>query len=153
MQEDHVLQGIELSCDLIKRFEGFCSAPYLCPAGVPTIGYGCTFYEDGTRVTLHDRAITRERATAMLHHVVVKQFLPTVSNLCPGLDTPQRLAAVLSWTYNLGPANLRASTMRKRINTQQWAEAAQECLRWVRAGGKVLKGLQARRRIESQLLL
>lgn len=56
--------------DLIKAFEGLSLKPYLCPAGIPTIGYGSTFYEDGTKVTLKDKAITEARATKMLLHEV-----------------------------------------------------------------------------------
>lgn len=46
---------------LCRRFEGFYAAPYLCPAGVPTIGFGATYYEDGRRVTLRDPPINRQR--------------------------------------------------------------------------------------------
>ena len=57
--------------DLIKQHEGFCSEPYLCPASVGTIGYGSTYYEDGTKVKLGDPPITEERASKLLASVLV----------------------------------------------------------------------------------
>jgi GH24 family phage-related lysozyme (muramidase) len=52
------MDAVELAAALCRRFEGFFSHPYLCPAGVPTIGYGATYYEDGRKVTLRDPPIT-----------------------------------------------------------------------------------------------
>ena len=52
--------------ELIKRYEGFRAKPYLCPAGVPTIGYGVTVYPDGTKVTLQDPPITQAKAPAIM---------------------------------------------------------------------------------------
>ena len=49
--------ALKVAVALCKRFEGFSSAPYTCPAGVATIGYGNTFYEDGSKVTLQDKPI------------------------------------------------------------------------------------------------
>ena len=59
-------RSVQVAAALARRFEGLYLTPYLCPAGVPTIGYGATYYEDGTRVTLHDPKITRARAEALL---------------------------------------------------------------------------------------
>lgn len=74
--------------------------------------------------------------------------------LCPGLidEPPRRLAAVASWAYNLGTGRLRVSTMRRRINEKDWAEASRECRRWVYGGGKKLPGLVARRDEEAEML-
>ena len=55
--------AILVALALMRRFEGLYLTPYLCPAGVPTIGYGATYYEDGTRVTLFDAAITHLRSS------------------------------------------------------------------------------------------
>ena len=73
--------AILVSTALAQRFEGLYLSPYLCPAGVPTIGYGATYYEDGTRVTLLDAPITRERAVALLQWMVRTVYLPTVMRL------------------------------------------------------------------------
>ena len=58
--------AVKVAAALARMFEGLYLSPYLCPAGVPTLGYGATYYEDGTRVTLSDPAITRERAEELL---------------------------------------------------------------------------------------
>lgn len=139
---------------LIKYFEGFRSKPYLCSAGVPTIGYGSTFYKDGSKVTLHDRPIDIDLATELLDFTISTVFLPSVIKLCPVLvNHPNRLGAIVSFTYNLGAGNLRNSTLRKRVNSELWEEAANELLKWTLAGGKVSKGLQVRRNAERVLFL
>lgn len=144
----------EESLSLIKYFEGFRSKPYLCSANVPTIGFGSTFYKDGTRVTLHDRPIDISVATDLLDYTIRTSFLPSVLNLCPILaNYPCRLGAIVSFTYNLGASNLKISTMRKRINEKRWEEAANELLKWNKASGKVNKGLQIRRNAEKALFL
>lgn len=138
--------------DLIKGFEGFFSKPYLCPAGVPTIGYGSTFYEDGTKVKLTDPAITKERANALLAYEINKTCVPAVLRLCPVLiGHEKKFGAVVSFTYNLGTGRLQASTLRRKINAQDWDAAADEFLKWNKAGGRVLKGLDLRRRAEAAL--
>ena len=140
--------------DLIKRFEGFRSRPYLCSANVPTIGYGSTFYKDGTRVTLQDRATDETTANELLHHTLDTVFIPGVLRACPVLIAHEnKLGAVTSFCYNLGVGRLQASTLRRKINAQEWDEAAYQLLLWVRAGGKVLRGLQLRREAERELFL
>lgn len=139
---------------LIKYFEGFRSKPYLCSAGVPTIGYGSTFYKDGSKVTLNDRPIDIDLATELLDFTISTVFLPSVIKLCPVLvNHPNRLGAIVSFTYNLGAGNLRNSTLRKRVNSELWEEAANELLKWTLAGGKVSKGLKIRRNAEKVLFL
>lgn len=144
--------AVEIAIALCKRFEGCRLSPYLCSAGVPTIGYGATFYEDGTRVTLKDPAITHERAINLLKWQVKSKFLPAVTKLCPGLDDPERLAALIDFTFNLGVSNFKASTLRKRVNEQNWPESKVQIKRWNKAGGRVLRGLTIRREAEAVLL-
>jgi lysozyme len=145
--------ALTITLALIRRFEGLFRGPYLCPAGVPTIGYGATYYEDGTRVTLHDPIISKERAEALLLWHVQNVYLPAVLKLCPAIvhETPERIAAVIDWTFNLGAGNLKASTMRKRINAGDWEGMRVECLKWNKAAGRVLRGLDIRRRAEVAL--
>ena len=145
-------QALPVALALMRRFEGFYSTPYMCPAGVPTIGYGATYYQDGTRVTLTDLAITRERAEALLLWHVRTVYLPAVIKLCPGLDHPDRLAALIDFTYNLGGSALKGSTLRKRINAGDWDAVPGELRKWVRGGGKPLKGLILRREAEAALI-
>lgn len=149
MASDDALQLIEALC---LRFEGLYLRPYLCPAGVPTIGVGATFYEDGTRVTLQDPPITRERALQLLRWHIRQRFLPATLRLCPGANTPGRLAALVDFAFNLGEGNLRASTLRRRVNAGEWDDVPVQLLRWNRAGGRVLAGLTRRRRAEADLV-
>lgn len=145
-------KAIEVAASLARRFEGLCLTPYLCPAGVPTIGYGATFYEDGTRVQLTDPAITRARAEALLLWMVHARFLPAVVRLCPGVDSADRLAALIDFTFNLGQGNLRASTLRKRVNAGRWDDVPGELRKWNKGGGRVLRGLTIRREAEAALI-
>jgi lysozyme len=144
--------AIDVAAALARRFEGLYLTPYLCPAGVPTIGYGATFYEDGTHVQLTDPAITRERAEALLLWMVRTRFLPSVMRLCPGIDHPDRLASLIDFAFNLGAGNLKVSTLRKRVNAGDWGTVPDELRKWNKAGGRVLKGLTIRREAEAALV-
>lgn len=146
------MNAIEIAAALARRFEGCYLRPYLCPAGVPTIGYGATYYEDGTRVTLFDAPITRERAESLLLWMVRTRYLPVVLRLCPGIDSPERLAAIIDFTFNLGAGNLQASTLRRRINAGRWDDVPGELRKWIKGGGRVLAGLVKRREAEMALI-
>lgn len=145
--------AVQIAAILARRFEGLYLTPYLCPAGVPTIGYGATYYEGGVAVTLHDAPITKERAESLLLWMISTVYLPAVQRLCTRLDTPERLAAIIDFTFNLGAARLKSSTLRKRLNAQQWGAASVELVKWVRGGGKQLSGLVKRRNAESVLII
>lgn len=129
---------------LARRFEGLYLSPYLCPAGVPSIGYGATFYIDGRRVQLTDPPISRETAERLLLWMVTNKFLPAVLRLCPGVTDPNRLAALIDFAFNLGTGALSASTLRKRVNAGRWEDVPTELRKWVHAGGRVLRGLVLR---------
>jgi len=144
--------AVEVAAALARRFEGCYPRPYLCPAGVPTIGYGATYYEDGTRVTLFDAPITRERAESLLLWMVRTRYLPAVIRLCPNIDDPLRLAAIIDFTFNLGAGALSASTLRRRILAERWEDVPTELRKWVKGGGKVLRGLVRRREAEAALI-
>ena len=144
---------IELVAALCRVFEGFRAKPYLCPAGVATIGYGSTRYKDGRLVTLADPPISRESAEALLMHTIRTNYLPGVLAASPGLAAhPRKLAAVVDFAYNCGVARYRASTLRRCMNAGQWGAARDQLMKWTRGGGRVLPGLVARRKAEAQLL-
>jgi lysozyme len=140
---------LTIAKELCKHFEGFRSFPYLCPAGVPTIGYGSTYYMNGVKVTLKDSPITKQQAEEMLVHELAHTFLPAVLKLCPGLaEYPDRLNVIVDFTYNLGAGRLKSSTLRKCINAQDWGNVKEQLMLWTRGGGKVLPGLYLRRKAE-----
>lgn len=145
-------ETLPLILSLCRQFEGLYLKPYLCSANVPTIGYGATFYENGTKVTLRDPAITKERAEQLLRWHVSTYFLPDVLRLCPGADTPGRIAALCDFAFNVGLGNLRNSTLRKKVNAGEWDAVPEQFRRWNKAGGRVLRGLTRRREAEIQLL-
>jgi lysozyme len=141
-------EAIAATARIARPFEGLRLRPYLCPAGVPTIGYGATFYEDGTHVTLFDPPITKERAEALLLWHIESRFLPAVLRLCPVPMTTGQLAAITDFAFNLGVGNLKASTMRRYILAGDWERVAVELAKWTRGGGKVLSGLVKRRQAD-----
>jgi lysozyme len=140
--------AVQVAADLCRRFEGCYLRPYLCPAGVPTIGYGATYYENGSRVTLGDAPISRARAEALLLWMVRTKYLPVVLKLFPGLAEPGRMAALIDFTFNLGAGALRGSTLRKRVHAGRWTEVPAEIRKWDKAGGRRLRGLTRRREAE-----
>ena len=145
--------AIKTARDLCVVFEGMFLRPYLCPANVPTIGIGATFYEDGTRVTLADPPITRERAMQLLDHELAA-CLPRVLALCPGLAKwgDQATGAILDFAFNCGTGALAGSTLRRRIAADDVDGAKAELMKWTRGGGRVLPGLVRRRAAEVALL-
>lgn len=151
-REEYNALAVKVAAALARRFEGLFLKPYLCPALVPSIGYGATYYLDGRKVKLSDPPITKQTAEVMLLHTIRYVYLPVVLKLCPGLDTPERLAALIDFTFNLGAGNLKASTLRRRVNEQDWPAACVQMRRWIRGGGKVLRGLQLRREADCELL-
>lgn len=147
MNEDMVISKAGL--DLIKKHEGFRNHPYLCPAGVPTIGYGTTFYPDGTKVTMDDPPVTQLKATEYLLEVV-EQFEQGVKSVVTSDITQNQFDALVSFAYNLGMANLRRSTLLKKVNENPNDPSIKdEFLRWINANGKPLKGLKKRRNMEA----
>ena len=143
--------SVALANIICKPAEGLYRLPYLCPAGVPTIGYGATFYEDGTKVTLRDPIISVARAESLLAFHMKKVFLPKVREYCPNLPTLVE-AAVLDFTFNLGEGRLKNSTLRRKLNLQDWDGACTELSKWVYSAGKPLKGLILRRNKEIQYI-
>jgi len=137
--------------DLIKEFEGFSDRPYKCSAGIPTIGYGNTFYPDGKRVSMLDKQITEEYADEIFKNVV-DNFAFKVSKLIKSKVTQNQFNALVSFAYNVGIGNLEKSTLLKLVNINpNDAMIAKQFLRWNKAKGKELKGLTNRRIKESAL--
>lgn len=142
----------EIVIALALRFEGLRLAPYLCPAGVPTIGGGSTHYEDGTPVRMSDPPISRERAMALMGRDV-DAFLVAGCRLSPGLlREVARKAAIVDFIYNMGPGRYRASTLRRKVAEGNWPDAAEQLGKWVWGGGHRLKGLVRRRVAEAALI-
>jgi lysozyme len=120
---------------LIQEFEGLRLTSYLCSAGVPTIGYGATYYQDGSKVKL-GQTITNAQA-AQLNTTKVNQ---------------NQFDALVSFCFNLGAGNLAKSQLLRFIKANpNDPKIAAEFLKWNRAGGEVSTGLVRRRKKEAQL--
>jgi lysozyme len=144
---------LDIAAALCKQFEGFRGKPYLCPAGIPTIGYGSTYYADGRKVTLNDQPISEPDATVLLLHELHHTYLPAVLRQCPILLTDEKKCnAIVDFAYNLGTGRLQTSTLKRKINAQNWEEAKEQLMLWTKGGGKVLPGLFKRRTAECRLL-
>lgn len=151
-EASQTVSAVDVACALARRFEGLFLTPYLCPAGVPTIGYGATHYADGRGVQLSDPAISREAAERLLLLMVWKEYLPMVMRLCPGVTDANRLAALIDFGFNLGSGHLSASTLRKKVNAGDWDAVPGELRKWNKGGGRVLRGLVLRREAEAALI-
>jgi lysozyme len=147
-------RAIELAAELCRRFEGLHLRAYLCPAAVATIGYGATHYLDGRPVRLTDPPISRDAAERLLIEMLRRTYAPQVLAACPVLarESPERLAAIVDFAFNVGGGALRASTLRRRINAGDWADVPTQLRRWDKAGGRVLRGLTIRREAEARLI-
>lgn len=153
MSTSAIDEAVEVAATLCRPFEGLRLKPYICPAGYPTIGYGTVFKPDGTKVTMDHPPITKETAEAWLLHELRHNYLTGVVKASPGLlASPRALGAMTDFAYNLGVARYRSSTLRRRVDVQDWEAAKEELMKWVRGGGKVLPGLVRRRQAEAALL-
>lgn len=143
----------EKGLELIKKFEGFRSEPYLCPADIPTIGYGTTRYNDGRRVTLNDEPLSKEMASNILQYQVNTIYGDAVNDYTTVMDNQNHFDALTSFTYNLGAGNLKSSTLLKKHNSGDFHGAEDEFKKWVYADGVILDGLVKRRNEESALYI
>ena len=134
--------------ELIKDFEQFRSKPYLDAAGIPTIGYGTTYYSDGRKVTLSDKPITKKQASWMLREQIANHYAAAVNRYSQVEMTQNQFDAIVSFAYNVGIYALQKSTLLKYHNQKKFKKASNEFLRWDHAGGKRLRGLTIRRATE-----
>jgi lysozyme len=137
---------------LIKKFEGLRLKPYLCAAGIPTIGYGCIQYPDGRKVTTKDPAITEQQATDYLEYEVNLKTQGVATCIKVPLNQNE-IDALISLAYNIGNKALQNSTLLKMLNAGDKVGAAAQFLRWNKAGGKELPGLTKRRQQEKDLFV
>ena len=135
---------------LIKKYEGIRLNSYLCPSGLATIGYGATFYENGSRVQLGEK-ITIDRADSLLL-MQIKLFENEVRRTVKSALNENQLGALVSFCFNIGGGAFSKSTLAKKANTNPNDPTIRdEFMRWTRGGGKVLPGLVKRRDAEATL--
>jgi lysozyme len=139
-----------MDISIIRKHEGLRLNAYLCPAGVWTIGWGNTFYENGSKVKQGD-VITRERADALLL-MIVNKFRNEMRPLITKPLTVNQESALVSFVYNVGVNALRRSTLLKKVNANPSDPTIRdEFMKWNKANGVMLPGLTNRRRDEANL--
>jgi lysozyme len=136
---------------IIRRFEGLRLEPYLCPAGIPSIGYGAVRI-GGRKVTLKTRPISKSRADELLGEQV-RTFEQAVVRLISSPLTWNEFSSLVSFCYNVGAGALQRSTLRQKLNRGDYLGAANQFGRWRMGGGRVLLGLVRRRAEERSLFL
>lgn len=162
--------------DLMHRFEGFRSKPYLCPAHIWTIGYGHVLYQAQIRLPVvrppgktqadipmirkemplkpEDNRVWTKTEIEELFRMDVASFERGVLRLVPGVVGRQgSFDALVSFAFNAGLGNLQRSQIRMRANRGDWQGAAEAFMAWTKGGGKVLPGLVKRRQAEIALFL
>lgn len=136
--------------ELVKEFEGCSLKAYKCPAGIWTIGYGNTQYENGKAVK-EGELITLERAEQLLEVILIK-FVQQIGELVKSKVNQNQKDALTDFAYNCGVGNLRSSTLLKKVNADPNDKTIRtEFEKWTRANGKVLNGLVKRRIAEANL--
>jgi len=136
----------------LKRLEGFRSIPYADAAGVPTIGYGATYYPGGVKVTMSDPPISEAKAGEMLASMV-KTYADAINACVKTPLTQAMFDALVLFAYNVGIEGARKSTLVSLINSGAYVAAASQFARWNKAGGKEVAGLTRRREEERALFL
>jgi lysozyme len=166
----------KVGADLMHKYEGYRTRPYLCPANIWTIGYGHVLYQEQIRLPMvrppgktkadipmirsemalkpEDFRVWSKQEIDDLFSDDVASFERGVLRLVPGSAGRQgRFDALVSFAFNVGLGNLQRSTIRIKANRGEWEEAADAFLLWNKAGGKVLPGLDRRRKDERALFL
>ncbi len=136
--------------DLMHQFEGCKLTAYLCPANKWTIGFGNTFYEDGRSVKQGD-VISQERADK-LFSMIAEDFAIRVRSLLRVTLNENQFSALVSFAYNAGVGNLKASTLLKKVNVNPNDPTINdEFMKWISKGTSFERGLRRRREAESKL--
>ena len=129
---------------LIKKFERCELEAYKCAAGVWTKGYG------STKDVKEGDTLTQEEADDLLLHEM-SEYEGYINDAVTVDLKQNQFDSLVSWVFNLGPANLKASTMLKVLNNKDFDDVPGQIKRWNKAGGKVLQGLIRRREAEALL--
>jgi lysozyme len=162
----------EAGAKLMHQYEGYRTKPYLCPAQIWTIGYGHVLYQDQIRLPVvrkegytgmirseyplkpEDNRVWSKEEIYKLFDDDIASFERGVLRLAPPVSGRQgAFDACVSFSFNAGLGNFQRSTIRMKTNRQEWGQAAEAFMAWVKGGGKELPGLVKRRKAEKALFL
>lgn len=122
--------------DFIIGEEGLVLHPYLDSVKIPTIGVGCTYYENGEKVKMSDPAITKDRAKELFANLLKHYELAVYSNTRDDINQNQ-FDALVSLCFNIGVNGFKGSTLVKRVNDKSSNDLVQKSFQmWKNAGGK-----------------
>ncbi len=138
--------------NLIKKYEGCSLSVYLDPINICTIGFGSTYGLVGNRLDSSHRDITEDEAEYLLKREL-RSTENAVARMVNSPLTKNQFSALCCLVYNIGSGNFRRSTVRMKLNRQDFKGASKEFPKWRRAGGKILRGLVIRREQERKLFL
>lgn len=145
--------------ELVKKWEGLHKKgsdgliyPYLCPAGMWTIGFGSTRDFDGKPITKDTPPKTPEECERLMLMELAGCVRQAVKHSPILVENEEALGAISSFIFNLGSGNYYRSTLRRKINEGDWEQARKEISKWVWGGGRRLPGLVARRMEEASYL-
>lgn len=145
--------------ELVKRWEGLYKQgkdglvyPYICPAGVWTIGYGSTRHFDGTPIHKDTAPLSQEECEQLMLIELRKCIREAIRHSPVLIGNENALSAISSFIYNLGGTSYYRSTLRRKINDRDWDAARTEIRRWIWGGGRRLPGLIARREEEASFI-
>jgi lysozyme len=108
------MKASEKGLNLIKEFEAFRSKAYLCPAGVPTIGYGSTLWPDGKKVRLGE-TITLDGALKLLSIEATFKGAEILKYLHPTQINQNQFDALVSFVFNVGVKNFQISNLAQKV--------------------------------------
>jgi lysozyme len=135
----------EQAKDLVKKYESLRLKRYICPAGYPTIGWGHVLRDD-------TKSINVESAIQFLEEDLKKSAL-SVLRLTKVSLSDNQYSALISFVFNLGGGAYQRSTLRMKLNREDYIGASKEFKKWCRAGNEILNGLVNRRKEEAELFL
>ena len=138
--------------ELIKHYEGVKLRPYKCPARLWTVGCGHLMGDGLSLPDSWNRLFTMDEVDALLAKDVAR-FERGVERYCPVRLSQSQFDALVSFSFNLGLGVLQRSSVRQKVNRGDFEGATKSLLRYNKAGGKILKGLDLRRKDEAKLLM
>lgn len=145
------MRNLKPAIQLIKQFEGCKLETYLCPAGIPTIGYGSTYNLDGSKVQLGQK-IDLNQAEQLLITKLNSEYTNQLNSVLTANLNDNQYNALLDFVYNEGIGNLKSSNLLKLVNINpNDTNIKNELMKWCYGEGKLLQGLVARRNAESLL--
>jgi lysozyme len=136
---------------LIKHHEGVRNRPYRCPAGLWTVGVGHLIGDGKSLPESWNKTFTSEEVDGILR-ADLRRFELGISKMLPNVPLKQcEFDCLVSFAFNVGLGTFQRSTLRQALLRNNKKEAMESLVKYCRAGGKILKGLQTRRLDEKAL--